>query len=98
IPFLKAKDAACLNAISLESTGWYEPSYNVALICVIGNPAKYPLSRDSSSPFSTAGKKFLGTEPPNTSSSNSNSSSDGSNLINTSPNCPAPPDCFLCLP
>ena len=93
---LKASDAAILNEISLESTGWYDPSYSTALTPITGNPAIGPCSSVSIRPFSTAGKKFLGTEPPTTSDANSKSlSANGSKRIQTSPNWPAPPDCFL---
>ena len=36
IPFLYANEAATLNAISDESTGWYDPSCNVALSPITG--------------------------------------------------------------
>ena len=36
IPFLNAIEAAILKLISLESTGWYEPSKSVALTPTIG--------------------------------------------------------------
>ena len=50
-------------------------------------------------PFSTAGKKFLGTLPPNTFSSKTTCSlSQGSKLMMTSPNWPWPPVCFLWRP
>ena len=63
-----------------------------------GFPVKIPVLQASINPFSTAGMKFVGTDPPNTELTNSNSFSDGENLTLTKPNCPAPPDCFLCLP
>ena len=46
------------------------------------------------------GKKFLGTLPPKTSSAKiiSSCSSCGSKRIQTSPNWPLPPDCFLWRP
>ena len=51
-------------------------------------------------PFSTAGMKFLGIEPPKISLANSNlpPRGSGSILIQQSPNWPWPPVCFLCRP
>src|SRR5437667_185776 len=51
-------------------------------------------------PFSTDGIHFLGIAPPKISSTNSTPlpRSTGSILIRHTPNCPCPPDCFLCLP
>ena len=55
-PFLNANTVAILNAISDESTGWYEPSIKVALIPTTGYPASGPALTHSWIPFSTAGK------------------------------------------
>ena len=60
-----------------------------------GFPVSTPVFKESIRPFSTAGMKLVGTAPPNTSFTNSKSLSLGSNLILTTPYCPAPPDCFL---
>ena len=43
-PFLNACNAAVLKAISEESTGWYDPSYNTALTPTTGYAAKGPLT------------------------------------------------------
>ena len=40
---LNAIDPAILNAISLESTSWYEPSYSSILTSSIGYPARTPV-------------------------------------------------------
>ena len=69
--FWKPMRAAVLNAISLESTGWYEPSYTATLTSIIGKPASTPSLMVSCTPLSMAGMKFLGTWPPTTSSTNS---------------------------
>ena len=100
IASLKAKWAAILNAISLESTSWYLPSNNVVFTFTILYPAKGPFWQHSRRPVSTAGKYCLGTAPPNTFSANTISSSSGLGLnsTNTCPNCPCPPDCFLWRP
>ena len=83
----KARDAATLNAVSLESTSWYEPSYNLALMSTNGYPARTPLSKASLSPASTDGIYSRGTTPPTIASSNSNPApySLGENSIHTSP-------------
>ena len=52
-PSLKAIDAAILNAISEESTSWYEPSTNVALKSITGYPASTPFIDASLKPSST---------------------------------------------
>ena len=83
-PSLYAIDAAVLNAISEESTGWYEPSTSIAFRPTTGQPASTPFLTQSSRPFCTAGKKFLGTAPPKTFSSNTSVSlTQGSNSIHT---------------
>jgi hypothetical protein len=52
------------------------------------------------SPFSTAGMKLRGIEPPTMLSTNLNPPprAFGANLICASPYWPWPPDCFLCRP
>ena len=67
----KAIEAATRNAVSFESTSWYEPSYNLALISTNGYPARTPLAIESSNPFSTAGMYSRGTTPPTIAFSNS---------------------------
>ena len=62
---------AILNAISLESTSWKDPSCNVARTLISGYPAITPLSICSSSPFPTAGMYSRGTTPPTMASTNS---------------------------
>jgi hypothetical protein len=54
-PFLNPIEPAILNAISEESTSWYEPSYNLILTSTMGYPAITPPSIASWIPFSTAG-------------------------------------------
>ncbi len=86
--FLSAIDAAILNAISLESTSWYEPSNSFALISTSGYPASTPRSSESSRPALTAGMYSRGTTPPTIAFSNSKPfpSSFGPNSIQTCPN------------
>ena len=50
--------------ISFESTAWNEPSVSVARKSESGYPAMTPFSAASRTPFSTAGQKLRGTEPP----------------------------------
>jgi hypothetical protein len=73
-----------LNAISEESTGWYEPSTRVALRKTTGlaGPKNSPVDGVAKA-FFTAGKKFLGTLPPKTLSAKTRSSFSawGSNSI-----------------
>ena len=52
----KPMRAAVLNAISLESTEWYEPSYTAHLMSSIGYPAKKPSRMASCTPLSMAGR------------------------------------------
>ena len=54
-PSLKAIEPAILNAISLESTSWYEPSVSATFTSTIGKPAITPLPSCSLMPLSTAG-------------------------------------------
>ena len=63
-----------------------------------GCPEMAPSCRTSRTPFSTAGMNWVGITPPTTSLTNSNPSprGNGSMRRKTSPNCPAPPVCFLC--
>ena len=93
-PSLKAIDAAILNAISEESTSWYEPSTNVALKSITGYPAKIPLSAASLIPCSIGLTYSFGTAPPTILLSNSIPlpGSNGSISNQTSPYCPLPPD------
>jgi hypothetical protein len=51
-------------------------------------------------PFSIAGRKFCGTAPPKILSTHSKPEpgGSGSKIHLQSPNCPLPPDCFLCRP
>ena len=93
--------AAVLNAISEESTGWYDPSSKVAFRFTTGYPARTPCWHASRRPFSTAGD--------NSSSARSRRipfpqmscplSGPGSNSIHTCPYCPVPAGtAFLCFP
>jgi hypothetical protein len=56
-----------------------------------------PLASTSRTPFSTAGMNWPGMVPPLTWSTNSKPPPRGSGSMRrkTSPNCPAPPLCFL---
>ena len=95
---LSAIDPAILNAISDESTSWYDPSYRVTFTSTKGYPAITPDSRASLHPFSTAGIYSLGITPPVILLTNSNSLPGfGSSIILTCPYCPLPPDCFAYL-
>ena len=91
---LRANDAATLNAISDESTSWYDPSNNLALTSINSYPANTPFAIESFNPASTAGMYSRGTTPPTIAFSNSNPApgSFGVNSIHTSPYCPRPPD------
>ena len=91
-PSLNAIDAAILNAISDESTSWYEPSTNVALKSITGYPAKIPLSAASLIPCSIGLIYSFGTAPPTILLSNSIPfpGSNGSISNQTSPYCPLP--------
>ena len=66
-----AMRAAARKAISLESTGWYEPSYTATRTPVSGYPAITPSLMVSCTPLSTAGMSERGMRPPTTSSTNS---------------------------
>ena len=59
-----ASEPAILNAISEESTLWYEPSTSVMPTPTTGNPASSPLTIDSCTPLSTAPRKLCGITPP----------------------------------
>ena len=52
---------------SLESTEWALPSSTVTAMSTMGKPNTPPLAMVSSTPFSTAGMYWRGTEPPKTS-------------------------------
>ena len=97
---LNAIEAAILNAISEESTSWYEPSTNVALKSITGYPASIPLSAASLIPSSIGLIYSLGTAPPTILLSNliPLPGSNGSISIHTSPYWPCPPDWRTNLP
>ncbi len=101
IASLNAIEPAIWNAISLESTSWYEPSHTVACTPSTGNPPSTPACDASSIPSPTAGIYSLGIAPPTTVDSNLNVSSPlgsiGSNLTLQCPYCPRPPDCLAYL-
>ena len=84
IASLNAIEPAIWNAISDESTSWYEPSYTFACTPSTGNPPRIPDFVASSIPSPTAGIYSLGIAPPTTVDSNLNVSSPfgsiGSNL------------------
>ncbi|MNO93758.1 hypothetical protein D3C76_853620 [compost metagenome] len=61
-----AREPATLNAISLESTSWYEPSTIVALTSTSGKPAMTPFFIPSSIPARAGAIYSLGTDPPTT--------------------------------
>ena len=61
---LNAIEPAILNAISEESTSWYEPSYNVTFTSTTLYPASIPDSIAPCIPWSTAGIYSLGIAPP----------------------------------
>ncbi|KAG1244695.1 hypothetical protein G6F65_021653 [Rhizopus arrhizus] len=63
-PCLKAIDEASLNAISEESTSWYEPNTSFTLTSTTGKPASGPLVMVSRRPFSTDGMNSFGITPP----------------------------------
>ena len=66
----------------------------------MGKPATIPRVRASWMPFSMAGMKFLGMEPPKVSFTKLKSPPRGSGFMRIlqSPNCPWPPVCFLWRP
>src|SRR5690554_3905159 len=98
---LNAIEPAILNAISLESTSWYEPSYTTALIPSTGYPPSIPAFAASSIPAPTAGMYSLGIAPPTASEANSKVfsalASIGSKRTLQCPYCPHPPDCLAYL-
>ena len=59
-----AIEPAILNAISEESTSWYEPSTSVTLTSTTGKPASTPESMASWMPWSTEVMYSFGIEPP----------------------------------
>ena len=63
-PSFSAMEPAILNAISDESTSWYEPSIRLTLMSTIGKPARTPVSMASMMPASTGAMYSRGTEPP----------------------------------
>ncbi len=71
MPSLNAIEPAILNARSLESTSWYEPSTSSTLMSTTGKPARMPELIASSIPASTAGMYSFGILPPTILSSNS---------------------------
>ena len=68
---LNAIEPAILNAISEESTEWYEPSTSTTRTPLTGAPASSPCCIASWMPLSTAGRKFCGMTPPTILSTNS---------------------------
>src|SRR5206468_3622656 len=96
-PSLKPIEPAILNAISFESTSWYEPSNSVTFTSTTGYPAMTPVSTASLMPLSTAGTYSRGTLPPTTPLMNSYPlpCSLGSNFSHTCPYCPRPPHGFV---
>ena len=99
-PSLNAIEAAILNAISEESTSWYEPSTNDTLKSITGYPAKIPVWAASLIPCSIGLIYSFGTAPPTILLSNSIPlpASNGSISNHTSPYCPLPPDWRINLP
>ncbi|MCY1522695.1 hypothetical protein D9M68_575600 [compost metagenome] len=89
---------AAWKAMSLESTEWLLPSWTVTLTSSTGKPARVPAASAERTPFSTEGMNCPGMTPPLIASTNSKPlpRGKGSRRRNTSPNCPAPPVCFLC--
>src|ERR671929_178998 len=81
---LNAIDPAILNAISEESTVWYEPSTSETRTPCTGAPASSPWCIASWMPLSTAGRKPCGITPPTISSTNSYPSRSGSGSITIS--------------
>ena len=91
-----AIEPAILNAISDESTVWYEPSTSSTRTPCTGAPASSPWCIASWMPLSTAGRKPCGMTPPTILSTNSYSiSPSGAITMWQSPNWPRPPVCFL---
>jgi hypothetical protein len=87
-----AIEPAILNAISEESTSWYEPSTSSTRTSTIGYPALTPDPSASSIPCSTAGMNSDGTTPPLILLTKSKPSPGaGSALITTWPYWPRPP-------
>ena len=66
-----AIEPAILNAISDESTSWYDPSKRVTLTSTTGNPAKMPVASVSRMPWSTGLMYSRGMVPPTILSMNS---------------------------
>ena len=93
-PSLNAIEPAILNAISEESTSWYEPSTTVALKSITGYPANIPLSAASLIPSSIGLIYSFGIAPPTILLSNSIPlpGSNGSISNQQCPYCPRPPD------
>ncbi len=73
---------------------------SVTATSTTGKPPSGPCCRKSDTPISTEGMNERGTTPPVIFSSNWKPEPRGSGLMSstTSPNCPWPPDCFLCRP
>ena len=67
----QAIEPATLNAISDESTLWYEPSTSRTRTPCTGAPASSPWAIASWIPLSTAGRKLCGITPPTILSTNS---------------------------
>ena len=68
---LNAIEPAILNAISDESTVWYDPSTSVTRRPDTGAPISSPCCIASWMPLSTAGRKPCGITPPTILSTNS---------------------------
>ena len=64
-------EPAILNAISEESTSWYDPSARVTRMSTSGYPARTPEAIASWTPWSTAGMYSVGMAPPLILSTNS---------------------------
>ena len=75
---LKPTEPAILKAISFESTGWNLPSMQRTRTSTTGKPARGPWTAASRTPFSTAGIRLRGIEPPTISSANSKPAPRGS--------------------
>ncbi len=100
-PSLNAYEAAIWNAISDESTSWYDPSTRITFTSVTGYPASTPLFADAKTPFLTAGINSRGMAPLLILSTNvipAPGVSCGSISKTTCPYWPRPPDCAMCLP
>ena len=98
---LKPKEPASLKAISFESTGWYLPSMQRTRTSTTGKPASGPWTQASRTPFSTAGIRLRGIEPPTISSDELEARPAGQRLDASGsrpPNMPLPPVCFFSLP